>query len=241
MTHAAACKAARQKGARVLSMGDFNAEMLARGGMETDFGRLSGVVRQVADCLDQGSQAEIHTRAGTSLTMDISGRRGAAETGLALTPGSFAGPPNVEANVGPLEGTAEGDLVVDGSIPHPLLGVIHEPIHLVVSKGLITRIDGGEQARIFSRLLEEFQDPQVYNIAELGLGLNPGSSITGSMMEDEGAYGTCHIGIGDNTDFGGKVKARTHLDLVMRQADVVIDGQFLEKDGKLQNIKMIDE
>lgn len=241
MTHAAAVKAARKQGARVLSMGDFNAGMLAEGGIEADFDRLADVVRQTAECLGKGNRAEIRTPAGTHLTMDIAGRQGFAEDGTAHEPGSIAGPPNVEANVGPLEGTASGELVVDGSIPHPLLGIITEPIRLTVNEGRITRIHGGEQAQILSDLLEDFDDPNVYNIAELGIGLNPCSSITGSMMEDEGAYGTCHIGIGDNTSFGGKVKARTHLDLVMRRAEVIIDGEYLEKNGKLQNIKMIDE
>jgi leucyl aminopeptidase (aminopeptidase T) len=53
------------------------------------------------------------------------------------------------------------------------------------------------------------------------------------MMEDEGAYGTCHIGIGDNTSFDGTVKAASHIDLIMRKPTIKIDGKIIQKDGEL--------
>jgi leucyl aminopeptidase (aminopeptidase T) len=165
--------------------------------------------------------------------MDLTGRKGFSETGLAHEPGSFAGPPNIEANVGPLEGSTEGIIVVDGSVPYPRLGVINDPIRITVEKGKITRIEGEEQARIFRQVLNDFNDPLIYNIAELGIGLNPQSTITGSMMEDEGTYGTCHIGIGNNIDFEGTVNAKSHIDLIIRESTIVIDGKPLQERGHL--------
>jgi leucyl aminopeptidase (aminopeptidase T) len=191
------------------------------------------VVRGVAEILGRGKKAEVTTPRGTKITMDISGRRGFCEPGFAYEPGSIAGPPNVEANVGPLEGTARGVLVVDGSIPHPELGVILDPIRIALQSGNITEIQGGNQADIFRRLLSSMNDSGIYNIAELGIGLNPCSVVSGSMMEDEGAYGTCHIGIGDNTSFDGTVKATSHIDLVMHKPTIVIDGDTIQKDGEL--------
>ena len=41
-------------------------------------------------------------------------------------------------------------------------------------------------------------DPQVYNAAVLGVGLNPKCIMQGIMLEDEGVYGSVHIGIGTN-------------------------------------------
>ena len=233
MSHAEATMEARKLGARVLSLGDYNEGMLAKGGIEADFLKNEKVVRGVAEILGRGKKAEVTTPRGTKITMDISGRRGFCEPGFAHKPGSVAGPPDVEANVGPVEGTTEGILIVDGSIPYPGLGVISDPIRLTVQGGNITKIQGGDQADIMRRSLESLNDPGIYNIAELGIGLNPCSVVSGSMMEDEGAYGTCHIGIGDNTSFDGTVKATSHIDLVMHKPTIVIDGDTIQKDGEL--------
>jgi len=232
-TNAAATKEARKHGARVISMGDYNECMLEEGGIKADFLRIGKIVNRVADRLTQGRLAEITAVGGTRLRMDISGRRGYPETGIAHQPGSFAGPPNIEANVGPLEGATEGVIVVDGSIPFPSLGVITDPITLLVKGGKITEIKGGEQAKVLRHVLEEFQDSNIYHIAELGIGLNPESKISGSMLEDEGTYGTCHIGIGTNTSFGGTVLAKSHIDLILRESTIVIDGKPIQQNGKL--------
>jgi len=233
MTHSSATKKARNHGARVLSMGDFNGRMLERGGIEADFPKLEKVVRRVADVLTQGRIAEVTCPGGTEIRMDISGRRGSAESSLAHDPGSIAAPPDVEANVSPVEGSAEGVLVVDGSIPHPALGVITDVITIRVKAGRITDIQGKAQARILRHLLSEMKDPHIYNIAELGIGLNPHSGISGSMMEDEGAYGTFHIGIGDNRAYGGTVRAKSHIDLVIKKPTIAIDGETIQKEGDL--------
>jgi 2,5-dihydroxypyridine 5,6-dioxygenase len=233
MSHAEATTKARKLGARVLSMGDYNEGMLGKGGIEADFLKNEKVVRNIADIFSRGKKVEVTTPEGTKITMDISGRRGFSEPGFAYEPGSVAGPPNVEANVGPLEGTAEGVLVVDGSIPYPGLGVISDPIRLTVQGGNITEIQGGDQAYVLKDILSGMNDPGIYNIAELGIGLNPCSAVSGSMMEDEGAYGTCHIGIGDNTSFDGTVKAVSHIDLIMRKPTIKIDGKIIQKDGEL--------
>jgi len=137
----------------------------------------------------------------------------------------------MEANIGPLEGTTEGTAVIDAAIPHPLLGVIIEPITLMIEGGLITQINGGEQATILRNVLEEMNDPAIYNIAELGIGLNPCSRICGSMLEDEGVYGTGHIGIGDNLAYGGHVKSKGHIDLIMYKPTIEIDGTCIQVDG----------
>lgn len=85
-------------------------------------------------------------------------------------------------------------------------------------------------------------DSNIYNVAEIGIGLNACSENTGSMMEDEGAFtfSAYNISIGDNTYFGGLVKAKSHIDLIMRDSTITIDNEFLQKDGKLETRKMIN-
>ena len=74
-------------------------------------------------------------------------------------------------------------------------------------------------------------DPNVYNIAEHGVGLNPKCHFCGFMLEDEGVFGTCHIGIGTSITLGGTVKAACHYDVIMKDGTIVADGKTLMKDG----------
>jgi leucyl aminopeptidase (aminopeptidase T) len=233
MFHSSATRVAREKGARVVSMGNFEERMLERGGIEADFLSIAETVHRVAACLRKGNTATVATGLGTNLRMDISGRNGFAETGFSHTPGSISGPPNIEANVGPVEGTSEGVLIVDGSIPHPELGVLEEPVQLKIAAGRVVEVTGGAQARILRVVLEEVRDPAIYNVAELGIGLNPCSKISGNMLEDEGASGTCHIGIGNNLGFGGHVAAKSHFDMIIRNPTIAVDGQLLLREGAL--------
>jgi len=233
MTHASVVEEARKTGARVLSMGDFTESMLEKGGIDADFLKLQKVVDHVAEFLTKGKRVRMTTGNGTDITMDISGRQGNSEPGLSREPGSFSSPPNMEANIGPVEGTSEGLLYVDAAIPHPALGVIGDPITLVVKEGQIVEIQGGKQADVLRAVLNEMNDPAIYNIAELGIGLNPCSRICGSMLEDEGCYGTGHIGIGDNLAYGGHVKSKGHIDVIMHSPTIEIDGVCMEKDGQL--------
>ncbi len=233
MTHALPAREAQEGGTRVISMGDFNWKMLEKGGIRADFLSIQPKVDRLASIFADGSRAVLTSERGTKLTMDISGRDGYAEPGVARAPGTLCSPPNIEANVGPLEGTAEGRLTVDASVPLPGLGDLEGEIEVTVEGGEIVNIEGGPEGRFLNESLEEMDDPKVFNIAELGVGMNPCSSITGSMLEDEGAYGTSHIGIGDNLSFGGDVEAASHVDLVIYNTSIEIDGKAIQEDGEL--------
>ena len=54
------------------------------------------------------------------------------------------------------------------------------------------------------------------------------------MLADEGAYGTVHIGIGNNLSFGGNVEAPLHMDKVIREITLKIDGRIISQNGILQ-------
>lgn len=92
---------------------------------------------------------------------------------------------------------------------------------------------GGEQAHILESDLLSRNDPNVFNVAELGVGMNPCCSFMGFMLEDEGVEGSVHIGIGTSITLGGTVKAACHYDLIMTGATLVADGQMLIENGRL--------
>ncbi len=150
---------------------------------------------------------------------------------MALLPGESASPPDVEAAIPPVTGTAKGVLVVNASIPAPGLGVLETPVRVEVDKGRITRISGGKEALRLEEILRGTKSEQSYFIAELGIGMNPKAQIIGSMLLDEGCEGTVHIGIGSNLGMGGDIQAPLHLDLIMKETSLALDGKTLVDKG----------
>lgn len=234
ITHTRAVKEAASAGARILVMTAFTERLMTSGGIEADFGAQRPVCERLAELFTEAKTARLTTPAGTDLTMDIEGRRGNALTCVVDRPGMFSPVPNIEANVSPIEGSSEGVIVVDASIPYIGIGLLEEPVMMRVERGFITDIQGGHQAGVLREDLEAKNDPNVYNIAELGVGLNPKSRMTGIMLDDEGVLGSAHIGIGTNITLGGRVKAAIHYDLVLWRPTIELDGQRVTEEGKIK-------
>lgn len=224
---------ATKAGVRIINMPSYQEETLISGGIDLDFEKQAPLVEKVAMILTEAKVARVVTPLGTDINLGIEGRSGAALTGLSHKPGVFCTPPDVEARVTPVEGTSEGVIMVDGSIPVPEIGVITQPIKVTVRGGNAVKIEGGKQAQLFSDILAKANDPGAYNIAELGIGLNPMAKIIGVMVEDEGSLGTVHIAVGTSAAFGGKVKTQLHLDMMIRQPTVELDGKVILDKGKL--------
>ncbi len=223
ITHTHAVKNAAANGSRVIVMTDFTEEMMIHGGLEADFEAIKPTCLGVAERFRDGKTIHLTSAGGTDLTMDITGRRGNALYCI-VEPGEFSTVPTVEANVSPVEGSANGRIVADASIPYLGIGVLSEPVIVEVRDGLIVSIDGGIQARMLKDNLAAQNDPNVYNIAEIGTGLNPKCRMCGLMLEDEGVISTSHIGIGTSITLGGTVKAAVHYDLLMWKPTIKVDG-----------------
>lgn len=226
VTHTHAVKNAAENGTRLLVLTDFTEEMLIYGGIEGDFNALKPICKGVADAFAAGHKVHLTTPAGTDLWLDATDRRGNALY-CVVEPGEFSTIPTVEANFSPVEGSANGVIVANASIPYLGIGVLDEPITFEVKDGFITSITGGKQAEVLKKDLASHNDPNSYNIAELGVGLNPKCRMCGIMLEDEGVVGTAHIGIGTSITLGGTVKASCHYDLLMWMPRVEVDGKVI--------------
>ena len=79
----------------------------------------------------------------------------------------------------------------------------------------------------------DFNDNNVFNIAELGIGTNHGAKIIGEVLEDEKVLGTAHIAIGTNISNGGRIKAPVHLDGVFTKPTIYVDGKKIIENGKM--------
>jgi leucyl aminopeptidase (aminopeptidase T) len=147
-----------------------------------------------------------------------------AETGLGIKgkPATF---PDIEINTSIVEDSGNGRIVIDGSISGA--GVLDYPITLVVERGKIVDIEGGEEADQLRKRLDDFHDKNMYQIAEIGIGLNPEGCVRGVIIEDESTLGTGHIGIGNNIFMGGMNQASSHIALVFTHPKIILDGKMI--------------
>lgn len=232
ITHAPAVKAALAKGCRVLSMTAFSEDMFIFGGLEADFEALAARCKKMGQIWTAGKHIHLTTPGGTDLTADITDRPGNAHTGLARNPGEFTTCPDIESSVSPVTGSAEGIIVADASIPYFEIGVLSEPVKFYVEKGKVVNVEGGKEAKKIKYMMDKQNNEAVYNIAQIAVGLNPHCRICGLDLEDEGTYGTAHIGIGTSTLIGGEILAPMHFDGLMYNQTLVIDGETIFKDGE---------
>ncbi len=233
ITHSATVQNMLARGGRHVSFVGCAPANLVRGGIDADFHSLRHHCEQVADLFTAASCIRLMTPGGTDLTCCIQGRNGNAHYCIADSAGKGASVPNVEANVSPVEDTANGVIVADASIPYFGFGVLTEPVLFRVESGRITAIEGGGCASYISELMRKLDDPKVYNIAQVALGLNPYCVLQGRALEDEGVVNTAHIGIGTSTVLGGKILTKLHFDVLMWKPDVFFDGVLRFSQGAI--------
>lgn len=229
LTHTRARHAASDKGVRIASLPGFTEAMLGAP-MMVDYDEMTELSQKVAKMLTEAETARVVTPHGTDFTMSLKGRTGEDDCGIYNTPGAFGNLPAGEAYIAPLEGTAEGILVYDASMGG--IGLLDEPIRVTVEKGEAVKVEGGKEAAALNAMLEEAGRPG-RNIAELGIGTNRGASLNGDVLEDEKVLGTIHIALGDNANFGGKVEAPCHLDGLLTEPDLYLDGKLVMRAGRL--------
>ncbi len=233
LAHTRAVREAIGEGARVLSMTAFTERMMRSGGLMADFPARRPLCDALADRLTLASEVRVTNPAGTDLEFSLEGRGGNSHCCILDKPG-FSAVPNIEANTSPADGTTQGVLVCDGSIPYYGVGVIREPVTFEMHDGFVRDIRGGEQAAFLRNLLADQNDPWVYNVAQFAMGLNPECrDFTGEMLNDEGVNGTIHMGIGTSANLGGGVQAKTHFDAIIRKPSVWFDGEPIIRDGEI--------
>ncbi|MBP2110971.1 aminopeptidase [Paenibacillus silagei] len=226
MTHTAARKQAAAAGTRVATMPGITDDMFSHGAITADYGQVKALTEQVAALLSAGSRVRVE-KEGMVLSFSIDGRDGILSTGLYLNPGESGNLPSGEAYIAPLEGTASGQIKVDGSVAG--IGALDGPMVLTVEDGRLIHA-GGEHG---GKLLDMLGDGDGRLLGEFGIGTNNKARITGVVLEDEKVYGTIHVAFGSNNTFGGVVAAGVHIDAVVMKPDVYIDDKLIMLAGEL--------
>lgn len=196
--------------------------------LSADYEQIAAFTSALAERLHGSSSARVTTSLGTDLRMSLAGREWRTDTGILRGQNVFGNLPAGETYIAPIEDSAEGLLVVDKCFPGMLLS---EPVRMRFEKGRVTHIEGGAGAEFLEKAISQHGDAARV-IAELGVGTNPLARLQGNIITDEKVLGTIHVAIGRNTHMGGNNIATTHIDGVVGQPTLEIDGKMLIENGK---------
>lgn len=228
LSHTAARKAASEAGVRIGTLPGVTEEMLTRL-MSADLEEIRRRGWAIVSALNAGSEVRITCRHGTDFRLGIEGRLGIVDAGELSNRGAFGNLPCGEGFIAPVEGTAEGTLVVDGSIAG--VGLLDTPVSMIVRGGHLTDATGSDGAALMELLTVHGEDGT--NVAELGIGTNEEAVLTGNILEDEKIFGSAHVAFGASAAIGGTVQVPVHLDCVLLEPTVEIDGEAIVGGGEL--------
>jgi len=227
MAHTNARKETTAAGIRTYQMIAVPEDYFKRELTSTDIEEIKDRTEALAKKLTKANHARITTPAGTDITMSLEGRNGVGIHPLCENLGGF--PDYAEAAIAPVEGTAEGIMIIDVGV----LGweyLFRQPIKCVVKSGKVVEIDGGEDAERLRSIAAT--DENASNIAELGIGTSHTiPRVFRATRRDGGIVGTIHIAIGRNNDIGGQTWSQVHHDGLMNRPSVELDGEAVVKDG----------
>lgn len=219
LTHTRARINACKAGARVASMPGITEKMMAQGGMTADYNKINEIAIALNNKLENAKKIRVVTDSGTDILFDLEGCKWFMDTGMCLEPGCSSNLPAGELYIAPKD--ANGIFVVDGSMSS--FGLLDSPLEFTVKNRYVTDIRG-KHAEMLNSILDKV-GKKARNIAEFGIGINPKAKLIGNVLEDEKVAGTVHIALGDNSTFGGDVIAGIHLDGIIKEPELFVDGE----------------
>jgi leucyl aminopeptidase (aminopeptidase T) len=214
-------------GARYICLTGMDVDMMVRTIGKVDYLEMIELGELLRTSLEQAKHVEVTSPAGTKLVAEHkdtvvrqSGRL-ADEKGKAIMLGG-------QIAWGPVFESINGVLVFDGALWPPMeLGLLRNPVTLIIEKGLVKRVEGGTEARIFEQWLASYDHPAMYHLAHYSLGFNPGVlRPTGRIVEDERVFGCMEFGVGQT-----RAGAPSHTDGIVLNPTIILDGKAMEVDG----------
>jgi len=236
-------EAMNNKKTRYLFLGGLNPERITRCIARLDMDLQEKFQNKVVELTHKAKKMRITTPAGTDISFEnVSGRPITNEL-RACDPG----PHFLVGQIGwaPKEESINGVIVFDGSFSgggEADLGILAHPIELVIKKGRIEEIKGQEEAKIIKNWLKKLGDPNMYNLAHVCYGFNPGAILTGLCTEDERVWGSTEWGNGyQGPMFEGSLpEAVSHADGICLNSTVWLDGKKLIEEGKVVHPELTD-
>ncbi len=229
----------KERGHRFLSatgLGDVNSGYfnLFLEAMNVNYARMKKKGLAIKKIWDKAEEIRVKTDAGTDVTFNVSGMKAIANIGEYHKPSTGGNMPAGEVYIAPqgYQGV-NGVVVIDGSIKTDggaLL--IDKPVKMYIQEGRVVKVEG-KYAQLLEETFQKYEErakfpEHVRHISELGIGINPGAVLIGSMIMDEKVLGTGHIAVGSNYWFGGQIKTVYHGDQIFKNPIFYVDGKKME-------------
>jgi leucyl aminopeptidase (aminopeptidase T) len=222
LSHTRARTDANEAGARVATLPGITDGVFLMG-LDADYENIAAECARIYEEVAGARELRVTSPQGTDVTIQPGDREWRQDTGLVHDPGEMSNLPAGEVFVSPEDAT--GTVVVDGTMmPH---GRIDDEVTFAVEDGQVTRVDDDALREEVETAAEAAGDA-AYNVAEMGIGTNVAvTDLVGSVLLDEKAGGTVHVAIGDDHGIGGDTEAPIHLDGVLTDPTVRVDGEEL--------------
>ena len=216
-----------------------------------DYAKLRRSCATLKKAFDTAGKVRITSKKGTDLVLGLRGRKAFTDDGNSSKPGAGGNLPAGEMFISPELGAGEGTVIYDGCISSDKgVILIKTQVRVTVKNNLVTNITGGREASLLRATLGRAETAtrhfakegritradltdylrNIYNLGELGIGLNEKARIVGNMLEDEKVFRTCHIAIGSNYD--EDAKALIHLDGLVRNPTI----ELIYKGGRSKRV-----
>jgi leucyl aminopeptidase (aminopeptidase T) len=227
ISHTQARLAATAAGSRIASMRGFT-EAFAQA-MSVDYGHLRSLGARLAAALTAAESCRITSAAGTDVTLSVKSRRATADDGNLREPGAFGNLPAGEAYIAPLETVGDGVIIFDGALAD--YGLLPAPLSIRLEAGRAVDATGEAGDWLLSTL--DAGGEHGRQVAEIGIGTNPGAELCGLVAIDEKVLGTAHLAFGTSASFGGINQAGVHIDGMLRAPTIELDGVPVMHEGRL--------
>lgn len=226
--HTAAVKRGVERMARIASV----EEGLGSWGLtEDDIRQVHERTLKLKDAMRSADRIHATTKSGTDISLSIKDRpplivTPIREKGVSMGPLPLWG----ELTYAVIENSANGKIIADGLMNVVAPTGIKHPIEISVKNGRAYEIKGAEEADRLREIIEK-GDKGANVVAEFALGTGH-KEISGTLQE-KGRLGTMHIALGDNSRAypGGQNVSGSHIDSLMRNPTVEVDGKSIVKDG----------
>ena len=196
----------------------------------------------LVEMLKKTRNVRITSPAGTDVKFEMNPKHpirnhkgDASIPGSHMVPGQISWAPTFES--------INGVIVFDGIINPPFTEPLKEPIKLYIEKGEIKRIEGGREAAAFENWLKSFNHPQMFRLAHVAMGVNPGAKLTGNIVEAERIWGATEWGIGyvgSGLTGGEPIPAPTHTDGITLNSSIWFNDNLIMEKGRIVEDKLKD-
>lgn len=205
-------------------------------GMSTDYDVIQALSKKVYDIVHKATKIRVTSPAGTDFTVTLNPEWNWIISDGQITTKQWKNLPDGE--VFTCAQSAEGKAVIDGCLGDYFseLGTCETfPVTVEMANGIVSRLTCPARPELEKELNEYIhQDENAKRVGEFAIGTNVGlDRIIGNLLQDEKFPGV-HIALGHGypEKTGSPWASDAHIDLVMRNVTVEVEGRAIMRDGK---------